>query len=138
MNTECLSLGLLGLKTLANTESVCASAKAGRTKKEIKKIVLRSILVRYEEYFSSEETVLLKNVVDAETNKLVADHVWFSYTKGFEKITLTEGLLLEFEARVKEYKKGYVNKAYKINNSTIDYKLSHPTKIKKMESDNIV
>jgi hypothetical protein len=29
-----------------------------------------------------------------------------------------------------------VNKGYKINNSAIDYKLSHPTKIKKIESPN--
>jgi hypothetical protein len=82
----------------------------------------------------SEDTILLKNIVDAETNRLVADHVWFSYTKGFEKILLEEGAILEFEARVKEYKKGYVNKSLKINNSATDYKLSHPTKIKKIES----
>jgi hypothetical protein len=86
--------------------------------------------VNYKGY--SEETILLKNIVDLETNKLVADHVWFSFTKGFEKVTLVEGMVLEFEARVKEYKKGYVNKDLKINNSTTDYKLSHPTKIKKI------
>lgn len=71
--------------------------------------------VNYEGY--SEDTILLKNIVDAETNKRVADHVWFSFTKGFEKTTLEEGVMLEFEARVKEYKKGYVNKAYKIDKS---------------------
>jgi hypothetical protein len=86
--------------------------------------------INYKGY--SEETILLKNIVDLETNKLVADHVWFSFTKGFEKITLVEGMVLEFEARGKEYKKGYVNKDLKINNSTLDYKLSHPTKIKKI------
>ncbi|SKC88563.1 hypothetical protein [Ohtaekwangia koreensis] len=77
----------------------------------------------------SEETVLLQNVVDVETNKAVTDHIWFSFTKGFEKLALTEGVTLEFEARVKEYKKGYVNSRYKINNSKTDYKLSHPTRI---------
>jgi hypothetical protein len=55
--------------------------------------------INYKGY--SEETILLKNIVDLETNKLVADHVWFSFTKGFEKITLVEGMVLEFEARVK-------------------------------------
>jgi hypothetical protein len=84
--------------------------------------------VNYKGY--SEETILLKNIIDVETNKVVTDHVWFSYTKGFEKLALTEGVTIEFEARVKEYKKGYVNKLYKINNSATDYKLSHPTKIK--------
>lgn len=82
----------------------------------------------------SEETLLLKNVIDVETNKVVADHVWFSFTKGFENLTLTAGTLIEFEARVKEYKKGYVNKRYNINNHSTDYKLSHPTKIRKVDS----
>jgi len=78
----------------------------------------------------SEETILLKNIMDTDTNKIVADHLWFSYTKGFEKVHLVEGVTLEFEARVKEYKKGFVNARYKINNTTLDYKLSNPTKIK--------
>ena len=82
----------------------------------------------------SEETILLKNILDIETNKMVADHVWFGFTKGFEKLSLIEGITLEFEARIKEYQKGYVNPRYKIDNSTTDYKLSHPTKIKKLES----
>ena len=81
----------------------------------------------------SEETILLKNIEDAESNVKVADHIWFSYTKGFEKLILTEGTLLEFEARITEYRKGYVNARYKINNSTVDYKLSNPTKIKRIE-----
>ena len=83
--------------------------------------------VNYKGY--SEETILLKNIVDFETKKIVADHVWFSYTKGFEKLSLTPGMVLEFEARVKEYKKGYVNKALNLRSRSIDYKLSHPTKI---------
>lgn len=81
----------------------------------------------------TEETILLKNIVDVETNRVVADHVWFNYTKGFEKLPLAEGMTLEFEARIKEYKKGYASKALNINNRTTDYKLSHPTKIKKAE-----
>ena len=80
----------------------------------------------------SEETVLLKNIVDVETSKQVADHVWFSYTQGFVKEALMAGDSLEFEARVKEYHKGYVNKNYKINNRTTDFKLSYPTKFKKL------
>lgn len=83
----------------------------------------------------SEETILLKNIVDVETNKMVADHVWLSYTLGFEKVSLVEGTEIEFEARIKEYKKGYVNPRLNINNNTTDYKLSHPTKIKKLKVD---
>ena len=86
--------------------------------------------VNYKGY--SEETILLNNVVDLEANKVVADHVWFSYTQGFIKALISIGDTLEFEARIKEYRKGYVNKNYKINNSTTDFKLSNPTKIKKV------
>lgn len=78
----------------------------------------------------SEETILLKNIIDLESNTIVADHLWFSFTKGFQDVNLAEGTRIEFEARVKEYSKGYVNKAYKINQKKKDYKLSHPTKIK--------
>src|SRR5690349_1129334 len=85
--------------------------------------------VNFKDY--SEETILLKNIVDSETNNVVADHVWFSYTQGFVKAVLTPGDRIEFEARVKEYRKGYVNRSYKINNSTNDFKLSNPTKIKR-------
>jgi hypothetical protein len=78
----------------------------------------------------SEETLLLTNVIDTSTNQVVADHVWFTLTKGFESLRLTSGDVVEFEARVKEYSKGYVNKHYKINNQSKDFKLSNPTKIK--------
>lgn len=80
----------------------------------------------------SEETVLLIDVVDAETEQVVTDHAWFSLTKGFEKLNLVEGATLEFDARIKEYRKGYVNKKYGMNNSKTDYRLSHPTQIKRI------
>lgn len=78
----------------------------------------------------SDETVLLKNVIDLENNCVVADHIWFSYTKSFQGVSLTEGASVEFEARIKEYVKGYVNKRYGIDSRVKDYKLSHPTKVK--------
>lgn len=78
----------------------------------------------------SEETILLNNVTDAETGKVVTGHLWFSYTKGFQDARIAEGDIIEFEARVKEYQKGYVNRQYGINNRKQDYKLSHPTRIK--------
>ena len=78
----------------------------------------------------AEDTILLINVIDSDTRERVTDHVWFSFTRGFEKITLKEGVVVEFEARVKEYAKGYVNPILGAKKRTIDYKLSHPTKIK--------
>jgi hypothetical protein len=82
----------------------------------------------YNGYF--EDTILLVNIVDSETNKRVADHVWFSYTKGFEKIQMKEGDIIEFDARVKAYSKGYVNRAMGMKKRTTDLKLSHPTQIR--------
>lgn len=80
----------------------------------------------------SEDTILLTRITDAESEEVVADHVWFAFTAGFEKAFLKEGDWVEFEARIKKYTKGYVNKDLKINRQTTDYKLSHPTKIKKL------
>lgn len=77
----------------------------------------------------TEETILLINVTECETGKKVTSHLWFSYSGAFQKLHLTEGLLLQFEARVKAYKKGYVNKAAGINKQQKDFKLSHPTKV---------
>lgn len=106
------------------------AAEEGKRKKFKAVFVRLGKKVNYTGY--SEETILLSNIVDVETNRVVADHIWFSYTKGFEKVVLTEGITLEFEARVKEYSKGYVRKDLNINNRATDYKLSHPTKIKKI------
>ena len=81
----------------------------------------------------SEETLLFKNVVDLASNKIVTEHVWFAYTKNFQKISFEPGMLIEFEARVRQYTKGYKNSRYNINRQTIDYRLSHPTKIARKE-----
>ena len=70
-----------------------------------------------------------------DTNgKKVTDHIWFSMTKGFEKLgELTEGDPIQFDARVKEYIKGY--NGYREETRwekpvEKDYKLNNPTKIK--------
>lgn len=83
--------------------------------------------VNYQGY--SETTVLLTNVVDVDKKAVVTDHAWFSFTKGFENLKLEPGMIVSFEARVKAYSKGYVNKRYGINKQKTDYRLSHPTKI---------
>lgn len=77
----------------------------------------------------ADETVLLGNVTDIETNQVVTDHLWFAYTKGFQKTGMKPGAILEFEARIKAYRKGYVNRRYKIDNRSLDCRLSHPGRI---------
>ena len=74
-------------------------------------------------------TLLFMTVKDDKGNK-VTDHLWFTMTKGFEKCNLKEHDVIQFNARVSQYEKGY--KGYKdiISCTSIDYKLSYPTKIK--------
>ena len=68
-------------------------------------------------------TLLLKNIMDLSNQQEITDHLWFTYTKRFQEVNLKEGNIIEFDARVKEYWKGYREDIEK------DYKLSHPTKI---------
>jgi hypothetical protein len=78
----------------------------------------------------SEDTILFTNVVDVATNEKITDHVWFTYSKSFESLNANLGDVIEFDARIKAYKKGYVNKALGFNQRREDFKLSHPTKIR--------
>ena len=78
---------------------------------------------------SEETTILLKDIKN-EKNKIVSEHCWFNYTKGFQKLELKNKVKVEFYARVTPYIKGYVNNRDFIDNREIDYRLSHPTKIK--------
>ena len=103
-------------------------AQEGQRKKFTARFTRFGKKVNYKGY--SEMTVLLTDVTDAETQERVADHLWFSYTQGFEKAGIKEGNTVEFDARVKEYTKGYVNKAIGVNQKKRDYKLSNPTRIR--------
>ena len=77
----------------------------------------------------AEPTVLLKDIKACDGDKMMADHLWFKETLGFKKLgQLQEGDLVYFDARVKPYVKGYVNRREWIDNRQVDYRLSHPTK----------
>lgn len=78
-------------------------------------------------------TLLFINVTDTNGNK-VTDHLWFTMTKGFQKCDLQEGDVVQFDARVAQYEKGYKGYRYDFAIDTpVDYKLSYPTKIKVIE-----
>jgi hypothetical protein len=80
---------------------------------------------------ASVETILLVDIRDGIGN-LICDHLWFNLTKGFERLgALREGDMVQFGARVKKYRKGYVNRKAGIDQSRVDYKLSHPTRIER-------
>ena len=81
------------------------------------------------------ETTLLFKDIRNEKGNLIADHIWFTMNKTFEKLEgFSEGDKISFDARVREYVKGYVNNRDYIDNREVDYKLSHPTKIRKIEN----
>ncbi len=73
-----------------------------------------------------QRTVLLKDIKNKD-GEVVTDHLWFNLTKGFQKLHMRNGDLIQFDARVKAYVKGYNN-----IDKRIDYKLSYPTKLKKI------
>lgn len=67
-------------------------------------------------------------------SKIVSDHLWFDLTKGFSSADLSPGDVVEFCARVSAYEKGYKGHKDDVLNRPIerDYRLSRPTKIKKI------
>lgn len=74
-----------------------------------------------------DRTVCLIDISDAN-GVIIADHVWLNYTKGFQQLgEIRRGEKIQFDARVKLYVKGYVNKY--CDNRDFDYALGYPTKI---------
>jgi hypothetical protein len=76
----------------------------------------------------SDDTMLLKDIRFAGTGELATGHLWFTVGKSMEKLKLAIGDRIQFEARISEYSKGYVNRRGGIDNRKTDYKLSRPTK----------
>lgn len=83
-----------------------------------------------------EETVLILDVRDADSGDVMCDHLWLNLTEGFRTLHLTEGDRITFAARVKPYVKGYQgSRAERTGEAwvSLDWKLSHPTRIEKIE-----
>ena len=82
------------------------------------------------------KTILLKDLLDSDGGP-ACDHLWFSLTKAFAALGLQPGDRVEFFARVKRYTKGYYGYREDVYKPIeTDYKLSHPTKVKKIKGDN--
>jgi hypothetical protein len=83
-------------------------------------------------YMGPEKTVLLKDIENIG-GKIICDHLWFNLTKGFSRLGLRQGDVVEFDARVTKYEKGYKGRRWDVYKPIeTDYKLSHPTKVKKV------
>lgn len=79
-----------------------------------------------------EPTILFKDVHRVDNEMLVTDHVWFSAGKTILALNLSAGDVVEFDARVGDYVKGYVNHREGIDDRTLDYKLNRPTRFSKI------
>ena len=81
-------------------------------------------------------TILLKDIADVASGKVVTDHLWFTMGKQFEKLDLSEGDVVRFDARVTDYVKGYQGRQdeddYDYKAVERDFRLSFPTKFVKV------
>jgi len=78
-------------------------------------------------------TILLRNIVDVRTGKVVAGHLWFTLGKGFEQLNLQTDDIVMFWARVSKYLKGYKGRREDVDKPLeLDYRLSFPTKLRKV------
>jgi hypothetical protein len=76
-------------------------------------------------------TVLIVDVTFLD-GRPATDHLWFNLTLGFKKLRLQPGERVSFDARVKPYTKGYQGRKQGIDRPvSCDYKLSHPTKVRR-------
>lgn len=87
----------------------------------------------YRDY--EDTTILLKNVTRVDTGLQVTDHIWFTVGKTIDNLDLKPGEIVEFDARVGNYSKGYVNHRQGIDDRKIDYKLNRPTRFKRVTAE---
>jgi len=84
-------------------------------------------------WVGDQPTVLLKDIRTPDGTP-ICDHLWFNLTRQFASLNLTPGDVVQFDARVREYEKGYKGRREDVYVPIeIDYKLSHPTKVSKVE-----
>jgi hypothetical protein len=82
-------------------------------------------------YFKDKKipTILLKSITKANDDHVLADHLWFTLGKSWANLNI--GDVVQFEATVSEYEKGYKGVRKDIFEPIRkDYKLTRPTKIK--------
>ncbi len=75
-------------------------------------------------------TILLRDVTDCR-GAVVTDHVWYTLGEPFTRLCLEEGDVVEFEARVIPYQKGYHGRDDHDSVRLWDYRLSYPARVRK-------
>lgn len=84
-----------------------------------------------------QPTLLLKDIREVSTGKIISDHIWFTIGKRLGSLILVEGDKVRFDARVTPYEKGYKGYREDVYDSPIeiDYRLSFPTNITKVSTE---
>ncbi|MBD2124804.1 hypothetical protein NDI39_31160 [Microcoleus sp. ZQ-A2] len=83
----------------------------------------------------TQDTVCLIDVIHIDTGEIITDHLWLNVGRSLWKLSLQIGDVIEFDARVNQYVKGYFghrNETRQI--PTLDYGLQRPTKIVKVST----
>lgn len=76
----------------------------------------------------SSETILLVDVrLVEQPDVVVSDHVWLKKGAAFQAVAV--GDVIEFDAEVEQYEKGYVNFRLGIDETTVDYRLTKPADV---------
>lgn len=84
-----------------------------------------------------QQTLMLRNLVDANTGELLDDHLWFTAGKWSEG--LQAGDMIEFDARVGPYEKGYFGRREDVfAPPSTDWRLTRPTKVKRLTKQEAV
>lgn len=82
----------------------------------------------------TERTILLRQIQQVETGEVVTDHAWLSVGKQLADLgELGPGDVLEFDARVAPYEKGYRGRnitAQIDSPARSDFKLRNPTRLR--------
>jgi len=91
-----------------------------------------------DDWIHEDVTILLTDIKDP-TGKYMCDHIWCNMTKGFQALgELSPGDKIQFAGRVTPYVKGYYNYRKEEDYRELDYKLSRPTKIRKLDADQTI
>lgn len=79
-----------------------------------------------------DTTVLLKDIRLFKSGEKLTDHLWFNYTRGFQKLGhLVKGDVIKFNGRVSGYLKDDL-----LGGDDFDLKISFPTKLEIIEKHN--
>jgi hypothetical protein len=118
------------------------SDRPNLAKLEERRIKVQGTFVRYGKktgWTGKEETTVLLSNITGDSGNVLTDHLWLNLTKGIAALgTLQAGDVIEFEARVKGYLKGYFghNWERQVDNPIREsHKLSHPTRFRKLVSN---